>query len=330
MGITTMHELMTAEHPNCYHCGATGVVFQTQVRDPDHHIQRDWTLKRCPQCALVWLDPAPLESELWKAYTAYHTHTRVVPSKFAKAILSLAHRLIKLVLLPVWMPRALKQEAAYLRCMTLDNEPVGKLLDVGCGAGRLLNRMRKLGWEVEGVDFDPQSTHRAAEKYGIKAHTGDLSDCQLPSASFDAITMSQTMEHLFDPRRTLQECLRILKPGGKLIMTTPNCNSMGALAFGRFWRGWEAPRHLHIFTVKNLAELTQQQGFDILEARTCSAGSAVVYRVSATLQDDAPRSLVAQLRLLIWGYQQERAEHFAQITHPHSGQNVLIRAVKPL
>lgn len=324
-----MSSIAKEPRPTCDLCGATGSVAQTGIRDPDVQIDGDWSFQRCHQCGVFWLDPAPPPHELWKAYQTYHTHTRKKSGRLGKAILSLAHRLIKIGLLPVWLSNGLKREADYLRFMTLANEPTGKLLDVGCGAGRLLNRMKKRGWDVEGVDFDAQAASLATKRYGVKTHVGDLSQCQLPSNSFDAITLSQTIEHLYDPNATLLECLRILKPGGLLVMTTPNPLSIGTTEFSASWRGWEAPRHLHLFPVETLKHLTEQSGFQVTEASTYSAGAAVVYRVSKEIQLAKELTWIDQLHLLLWGYKKELREFAAQQTHPFTGQNVLIRARKP-
>lgn len=327
-----MDSIASEPRPSCDLCGSPGAPVQTGIADPDGKLGGTWGFRRCanPACGVCWLDPAPPPHELWKAYTAYHTHTRKSGDRLAKAVLNLAHRFIRLGLLPLWMSNGLKREADYLRFMALGDEPAGRLLDVGCGGGRFLNRMKKRGWQVEGIDFDAQATQRTAARYGIRVHTGDLAQCVLPPDSFDAITMSQTIEHLYDPAATLAECLRILKPGGLLVMTTPNVESIGAGEFGAFWRGWEAPRHLHLFSVESLRRLAQRAGFEIAEARTCSAGSAVVYRVSrANRQKQTGKlSWLDELGLLAWGYRKELQEHRAQRSRPHTGQNVLIRARK--
>ncbi len=331
MRLTLRMAIITSNpRPSCDLCGSVGKVVQTGITDPDGNLVGTWSFQRCsnPGCGVCWLDPAPPPDELWKAYATYHTHTRKPGSRIAKATLSFAHRLIKLGLLPLWVSTGLKREADYLRYMTLNSEPAGKLLDVGCGGGRLLKRMKKCGWQVEGTDFDAQATQRVTARYGIRTHVGDLPQCQLPANSFDAITMSQTIEHLYDPAATLHECLRILKPGGLLVMTTPNVDSLGANEFGAFWRGWEAPRHLHLFSVESLQRLTQQAGFEVIEARTYSAGAAVVYRVSRTNQRARKLSWPDELGLLFWGYRKEWHEYRTQKSHPQSGQNVLIRARK--
>lgn len=325
-----MDSITSSAKPLCDLCGAEGLLAQDKVADPDGCIVGDWSFRRCSNeaCGVFWLDPAPLESELWKAYASYHTHTRKSSNKMVKAAFSLAHRALKLILLPVWLVNGLKREADYLRFMTLADEPAGRLLDVGCGAGRFLNRMRKRGWEVEGVDFDPQAAQRVAARYGIGVHVGDLAACALPAASFDVVTMSQAVEHLFDPRKNLQECLRILKPGGLLVMTTPNVASRGAAMFGAFWRGWEPPRHLHLFSVSSLRKLAEQSGFEVIEARTYSAGAAVVYRVSRSNQLAHDGETANPLALLAWSYRQELSEYRQSVRD--TGQNVLVRARKPM
>jgi 2-polyprenyl-3-methyl-5-hydroxy-6-metoxy-1,4-benzoquinol methylase len=329
-----MNSIATQPKPRCILCGSAGISALSNIADPDGVILESWSFSKCPKpdCGLYWLNPAPLETELWKAYTSYHTHTRDTSGKLGRGFISLFSRVIKLALLPIWLSNGLRQETRYLKFMALKHDPAGKLLDVGCGAGRLLNRMRKLGWEVEGIDFDPQAANKVTTRYGIKTHVGDLVDCKLPDAFFDAITMSQTIEHLAHPDSTLAECLRILKPGGKLIMTTPNVNSIAASEFGVWWRGWEAPRHLHLFSVQTLTHLTQRAGFEIIEARSSSSDSAGVYRVSLYNQTKqlGKVSLPTRLWLLAWGYYRELREYQKQGKLVHTGQNVLVRACKPL
>src|SRR6266481_6967919 len=120
--------------PLCDLCGSAGNVVQTGISDPDGSLDGTWGFRRCahPDCGVCWLDPVPAPDELWKAYTHYHTHTRKSGHGFAKAMLSLVHRFIKLSLLPLWIFNGLKHEADYLRFMTLADVPCGTLLDLGC------------------------------------------------------------------------------------------------------------------------------------------------------------------------------------------------------
>ena len=100
-----MDSIITTSIPACSFCGTTGLLIQSDVMDPDGAIPGEWTFRKCPnkECGLVWLDPAPLETELWKAYTTYHTHTRNSSNKVEELILSLANRLARAVSFPIWI-----------------------------------------------------------------------------------------------------------------------------------------------------------------------------------------------------------------------------------
>lgn len=329
-----MNDITTTAKPACDLCGSPGTLVRDGVPDPDGMIPGAWSFRQCgnPQCGVYWLDPAPIEDELWKAYTRYHTHTRQSSGKLGKNVLSVVNRLLKLLLLPLWSVNGMRRDMNRLRFMTLEKDRPGKLLDVGCGAGRFLRRMQKRGWEAEGVEFDPQAAQKVAARYGIRVHVGDLRTAALPDASYDVVTMNQVVEHLYDPRATLAECLRILKPGGKLVMTTPNVNSAGAVEFGPYWRGWEPPRHLHLFSVEALKRLTHECGFEIMDARSYSWDAAGMYRVSKSNRMKAAGKIrfLDQLWMLGWGYYKELREHRQQKVMPNTGQNVLIVAHKPV
>ncbi len=328
-----MNDLTSTAKAACDLCGSPGVLVREGVPDPDGMIPGTWGFRQCSnaQCGIVWLDPAPLESELWKAYTRYHTHTRPSSGKIVKNMLSVINRLLKLLLLPVWAVNGMRREMKQLRFMTLEHEKPGKVVDVGCGAGRFLRRMQKRGWAAEGVEFDPKAAQKVTARYGIRVHVGDLRTSALAENAYDVVTMNQVMEHVFDPRATLSECLRVLKPGGKLVMTTPNVNSVGAGEFGPWWRGWEPPRHLHLFSVDALKRLTLQCGFEVMEARSYSWDAAGVYRVSRSNAMNAAGTagFLDPLRLLGWGYYKELHEHHRQKAMPNTGQNVLVVARKP-
>ena len=303
------------------------------VLDPDGIITEPWSFRQCdnPECGLVWLDPAPLESELWKAYTSYHTHATQVHKKLSRIVLSLVNRMVRMLLLPRWLIIGLYRETRQMRLLMLGEQKPGKLLDVGCGGGRYLHRMQRRGWNVEGIDFDAQATRRVTDRYGIPTHTGDLLAAQLPEDSFDAITMSHAIEHLVDPEATLRECLRILKPGGRIVIVTPNVESNAASFFGRFWRGWEPPRHLHLFSTDTMQQFLVKAGFNVNTCRTSAAASAIVYRVSATNRhlEGADDSVPLQFRLIFWSHYRELLDFRSQQAGLPVAQNLLAIATKP-
>jgi SAM-dependent methyltransferase len=136
------------------------------------------------------------------------------------------------------------------------------LLDVGCGNGSYLIQMKSLGWIVEGVDPDPEAVE-ITKQMGITVHLGTLSDVALPESYFDAITFSHVIEHLHDPKISLEKCFRILRPGGLMWIATPNLKANGHRIFSKHWIGLDPPRHITLFTPDSLINLIRRVGFNI-------------------------------------------------------------------
>ncbi len=239
-----------------------------------------WNLKACSDkaCGLVWLDPMPLVEDLPKAYANYYTHSdseKEVRSgrlrglyrqvKLAhlsnslgyesKSIEPIARLLSKLLLF--FPARRTDIEAELL---FLPSQPGGKLLDVGCGSGERLEKMQSLGWTVSGIDFDEEAIG-LAKKRGLDVRCGTIPGIQFPTGAFDAITMNHVIEHVPDPLPLLRECERILKPGGKVVLATPNSRCWGRRLLGNDWRGLEPPRHLHIFSLSSMEQTLRKAGF---------------------------------------------------------------------
>lgn len=122
-----------------------------------------------------------------------------------------------------------------------------RLLDVGCGTGRFLEAMRSRGWQVVGVEPNPYAAQYARSSFNLEVRTSTLEEAAFEDAAFDAISLWGVFEHVIDPKATLAEIARILKPGGLLVMSLPNPASLEARLFGPHWVGWDRPRHLHVF-----------------------------------------------------------------------------------
>jgi 2-polyprenyl-3-methyl-5-hydroxy-6-metoxy-1,4-benzoquinol methylase len=144
-----------------------------------------------------------------------------------------------------------RREDVDFSVMYLPADPKGHLLEIGCGSGQILKRMHQMGWQVEEVDFHPSAVENARRK-GLEVHLGTLESQSYPNEHFDVIFMSHLIQHVHDPLRFLREGYRILKPGGQLILVTPNNESLGHKSFKETWRGLEVPRHLYLFTLKAL------------------------------------------------------------------------------
>lgn len=144
--------------------------------------------------------------------------------------------------------------------MWLPWQPGGKLLEIGCGNGDRLALLQDLGWTVTGVEPDAGAAKLASAR-GLNVLSGELPSLESPAGSFDAILMSHVIEHVPDPQKTIRECRRLLRPGGTLILLTPNSDSLGHRWFGRNWLHLDSPRHLHLFNCRNLPKLCSSEGF---------------------------------------------------------------------
>ncbi|MFL5241025.1 MAG: class I SAM-dependent methyltransferase [Gemmataceae bacterium] len=137
----------------------------------------------------------------------------------------------------------------------------GRLLDFGCGGGRFLKRMHCAGWDVTGLDASEDAVKRIRFGLGLRAHVGTLPFPSLPDSSFDLITMWQTLEHVHDPLEALRDAYRLLAPGGELIISLPNIDSLPFRIFGHAWLGLDLPRHLTHFTPPTLHAMLERAGF---------------------------------------------------------------------
>jgi SAM-dependent methyltransferase len=181
--------------------------------------------------------------------------------------------------------------------MYLSAQPNGHLLDVGCGNGWLLKIMQDLGWCVEGVDFDPNAVENARRK-GVQVRLGTLEAQQYPDNYFDAITLSHLIEHVHGPLELLRECQRILRPGGRLVLVTPNGHSWGHRIFKDAWLALDPPRHLYVFSVPSLRYLAEKAGFKKFRLSTTIRDANGLFIASKSIQRTGKH---------VWGSPQPRA-----------------------
>jgi 2-polyprenyl-3-methyl-5-hydroxy-6-metoxy-1,4-benzoquinol methylase len=141
--------------------------------------------------------------------------------------------------------------------------PAGRALDIGCGSGGYLAFLARLGWSCSGVEPGARSRTYAREVLGLDVEAGPLAACRYPSRHFDVVTMWHVLEHLSDPLGTLREIRRILKPDGRLLLRTPNVESLEARVFRGDWYGLDPPRHLFLYSPRTLRPLLERHGFHV-------------------------------------------------------------------
>jgi SAM-dependent methyltransferase len=162
--------------------------------------------------------------------------------------------------------------------------------------------MREMGWHVTGVEPDDTAV-LVAQRRGLDIRRGSIERQGFPDSCFDAVTMNHVIEHLPDPIGTLRECRRVLKPGGKLVLFTPNGASLGHRIFRESWRGLEPPRHLHIFSAGSLREAARAAGFDAISIKPSWVGPSIIYESCLLSISEgrlaAPRPAAAKLARVV-------------------------------
>ena len=261
---------------HCAVCSATGVIVHSDLQDLIFDVPGHWGLRRCTnkRCGLVWLDPTPLPEETFKFYGAYYTHLAETSNAdgpgFRRADWkSLLRRALALILF--WRRHAFQSGLSYLEGM-----PCGRMLEVGCGNGRFLHAATIAGWRAVGIDFDPAAVSAASKIPGVEAFPGDLRTVKFKDGGFDAIVMNNVIEHLPQPTSVLKECQRILRPGGRLVLVTPNTRSLGYRHYGQDWRGLEIPRHLFLYSPATLTALARAAQFANMTTFSTAGGHSGV------------------------------------------------------
>ena len=142
----------------------------------------------------------------------------------------------------------------------------GRLLDVGAGDGRFLKMAKESGWEgkLSGIEVNPDMRRRIGEDIEIEVDRFEDYFASKESGEFDAISLFDVIEHFVEPRRTLKEISRLLKPGGWLAINVPNNERI--LLFGREAFDYP-PHHTTRFSMKSLADFVALEGFEVIEVR---------------------------------------------------------------
>lgn len=200
------------------------------------------TLVRCSKCGLLYVNPRPTAGEMPRYYPSSYEPYKAKASAM-KSIMSLV-------------------EGRNARNIARLLEPGSTVLEIGCGAGELLQRIAKRGLVARGVENSPHAV-AGARALGLDVYQGTLAEAHLEDASVDAVILKHVIEHLPSPSATLKEIHRVLRPGGYVVLWLPNGASLEARLFGRYWHGYDLPRHLFTFGPRTISDMLSRGGFRV-------------------------------------------------------------------
>ncbi len=150
----------------------------------------------------------------------------------------------------------------------------GRFLEIGCSTGETLAAASS-SFNVVGVEADEKSV-RVARAQGLDVFSGTLRDARFPDGHFDAAAMYHVIEHVPSPREEIGELSRVIRPGGWLVLETPNIATFWYKLLGARWRQF-IPDHIFFFTPRTIARLCESGGFEVRELR--SVGKAMSLRL---------------------------------------------------
>jgi SAM-dependent methyltransferase len=243
----------------CPACEATAQHQLCVTRDRHYGIGGEYRVAQCDACELVFLNPMYEDSELAalypKDYYAYQDRfqTNGAGKRFIKRLIGY---------------------------QTGTKDPKfdrpGTVLDVGCGTGWFLDRMRNEGWQTYGVEISESAARLGMKQAGLNIFGGTLMDANFAADFFDYVRLNHSFEHMANPNQTLEEVFRILKPGGEVLIGVPNYSSLNARVFGRYWWYFGIPVHPFNYSVRNLRTLLKRNGFEVRTLTYNSDSSGVL------------------------------------------------------
>ena len=147
----------------------------------------------------------------------------------------------------------------------------GRLLDVGCSVGQFMEIARERGWEPHGVDITDHFADRIRRRAGVSIRVGDFLHVPCESASFDAVHMGDSIEHMLDPAAVIRKVCDILKPGGVGYVRAPDCGHIAPRLFGRRWIQIKPDEHLYYFNRRTMRRMLEAAGLTVLVCRSSRA-----------------------------------------------------------
>lgn len=199
---------------------------------------------KCNTCKLVYVDSIPTNDELEQIYSEnfFNAGIKFKGGQNNPTVLNAGNRVKKIVCLP--------------------NVGLEHWLDIGCATGEFIFQAKKHVKDALGVEFSTLASQKAELLYGVSVLNADFIDTDLKKDYFDVITAWDFIEHIKDPLSTFRKIYNHLKPGGYLILSTGDMDSISSKISGKFWHLMIPPKHLYFFSKITIKKYLEKIGFE--------------------------------------------------------------------
>ncbi len=336
--------IRTEEINFCLVCNSRGSLLYEGLRDRLFGVEGVYNYFFCDRCKFAWLNPRPIKEDIAKCYKEYYTHQPSIISKEINARKNKIKEKIRkfilysysnipisdtlsssklilgkiLSLFPSLLKRASPIIPKWYNC--------GKLLDIGCGNGYFLYIMKKLGWNVYGIEIDEEAANFAKRNYDLPIFIGSLEEANFSEGFFDVITMNHTIEHVYNPLTLLRKAYKILVPGGYIYLRTPNIESLAHKLFKRDCFFLDAPRHLWLWSKNSITKILEREKFNVIKFETSNFYASVVYDQSKLIQKQGRAEL--NKKISIAGKMFSKFEHLLKIIRIDISEDIYLIARK--
>ncbi len=233
---------------NCPVCGS--VEFVPFLSGKDYFLSGEtFEIVKCCKCGFRFTNPRPEANDLGKYYesTEYISH-----SDSRQGLFAMVYQQVR------------KYTLGRKRAMIETFQQKGEILDIGCATGQFLHYMSGKGWKTTGIEPDEKTRQKAITEYGLRVFPEEQLNV-FNKSSFDVISMWHVLEHVSDLRGRMAQLKELIKPKGTLIIAVPNCDAYDARKYGKFWAGYDLPRHLYHFTKSDVKLLAENFGFEVVK-----------------------------------------------------------------
>lgn len=249
----------------CIVCGGQDSRLLHALRFPDRGYPGNFEVRCCDGCGLLFNSPRLSDPEI---EALYGSNYYVFQEREADAV----ERVSRLL-----------SQTLGVASQLVDARD---MLEVGCAKGYLLAMLRARGWQVRGVELSADAAAFARTRFSLDVFAGTV-DAWLRSADFrpaSLVLSTDVIEHVTDPAAFLDALFGAVRPGGWMVLGTPNADSDQRVAMGARWLGFN-PFHIWLFSRANLTRLIEQAGFEVVEAYTYTNGDPLQPRATDGLRD---------------------------------------------